>query len=70
MINTFGLGSRGTGGNVILVGEAESNIEQVFLSSDIGGTLTSEVTNISVLGTQVNPLQSDTLTAFDFSSEI
>lgn len=70
MINTFGLGSAGTGGSVILVGEAESNIEQVFLSSDIGGTLTSEVTNISVLGTQVSPLQSDTLTAFDLSSEI
>ena len=70
MINTFGLGSAGTGGNVILVGEAESNIEQVFLSSDIGGTLTSEVTNISVLGTEVSPLQSDTLTAFDLSSEI
>lgn len=70
MINTFGLGSTGTGGNVILVGEAESNIEQVSLSSDISGTLTSEVTNISVLGTQVSPLQSDTLTAFDLSSEI
>lgn len=71
MINTFGLGRAGSGGGVtIYVGVADTDTEIVELSSDIGGALTSNIEDIAVVGSQISPLQGESLSSPALTSEI